>query len=66
MGMGWTDTNYSYKREVRKCKCGKGKIIEIRHITEESEYPPFERGEIEIKSTCPDNCENNNGHKFEI
>ena len=66
MGMGWKNREYSYESNRRKCKCGKGQIITIRNITEESEFPPFERGTEKIVSTCPDNCEHNNGRSSSI
>lgn len=41
----------------RKCQCGKGKILEIHEVYEESDYPPFEHYNEYTKTTCPDNCE---------
>lgn len=58
MGMGWVDKDYSYVNSEHKCKCGKGMIQTVRHVTEESDYPPFERYTESIKTTCPDNCQN--------
>lgn len=58
MGMGWQDKNFSYIFSERKCKCGQGKVKTIRHVTEESEYPPFERYTESYETTCPNNCEN--------
>lgn len=66
MGMGWKEVDYSYELSRRKCKCGKGEIIVTRHVTEESEMLPFERGEDITNSTCPDNCEHNNGQRTTI
>ena len=63
MGMGWQNVDYSYEDSRRKCRCRKGEIIIIRHVMEESEMPPFERGEDVVKSTCSDDCEQNNGRK---
>lgn len=63
MGMGWKFVDYSYKTSRRKCKCGKGEIIVTHHVTQESEMMPFERGEDITESTCPSNCEQNNGRK---
>ena len=44
-------------KENRTCKCGKGKIITDYIVTEESDYPPFDRGYDYTYTTCPDNCE---------
>lgn len=63
MGMGWKEVDYSYETSRRKCSCGKGEIIVIRHVSEESEMLPFERGEDITESTCPNNCEHNDGKK---
>lgn len=56
MGMGWTNSRgglYSCK----KCKYGKGEISVYVNDHEESDYPPFERGDIYTgKSTCPSDC----------
>ena len=59
MGMGWHTLAVPEKNiiNLRKCKCGKGSINYIKVITEESEYPPFERRYDYYESTCPDNCE---------
>ena len=63
MGMGWKFVDDYYVLSRRECKCKKGEIIVTRHVTEESEMLPFERGEDITKSTCPDDCEHNNGRK---
>ena len=60
MSMGRTECNYTLEKSKIKCKCGKGFIFEYEHVTEESDYPPFEtESSIYYKSTCPDNCEFN-------
>ena len=56
MGMGWKDVNYSYVDSERKCKCGKGLVKVIKDVTEESDYPPFERYTESRETTCPNNC----------
>lgn len=41
----------------RKCKCGKGAVDVYREIWW-SDYKNDEKGGIELKTTCPNNCEN--------
>lgn len=59
MGMGWHKLSIPIEEVVssRACKCGKGKITTIQVTTEESEFPPFEKGYTRIDNTCPDKCE---------
>lgn len=56
MGMGWKNVSGGvYSR--RKCKCGKGEVIIYVSDHEESDYPPFSRGDIYSgKTTCPNKC----------
>lgn len=57
MGMGWKNAHGGeYTR--RKCKCGKGEVITYVNDHEESDYPPFTRGdEYWDVLRCPNNCE---------
>lgn len=53
MGMGWEDRPGSLEQSRRRCSCGAGEVVEVTTYTEESEYPPFYRGEeYEIYVTC--------------
>lgn len=60
MGMGWHTLAHEYSNLTSKrlCKCGKGFVYTYFVVTEESEYPPFERGYDETCTDCEDNCEN--------
>lgn len=55
MGMGWKTVGRDLESS-RPCKCGKGKVL-CYTVSEESEYPPFDRESTEYSTTCPDNCE---------
>lgn len=58
MGMGWKNCRGGlYSR--KKCKCGKGEIIVYVNDHEESDYPPYDRGDIYTgETTCPNDCMN--------
>lgn len=70
MGMGWRECNYSEETSRRKCSCGLGEIITYTHYNEESDYPPFYRGEsTNIDCTCknpqcPDFLKYNKRHEI--
>ncbi|MEG0133852.1 MAG: hypothetical protein RR628_02585 [Clostridium sp.] len=56
MGMGWKNVSGG-QYTTGKCKCGKGKVVIFVSDHEESEYPPFERGNVySAKLICPNNC----------
>lgn len=58
MSMGSEECNYNIEKSKRKCKCGKGFVREIWHVTEESCYPPFEKEyTVYYECDCPDHCE---------
>lgn len=59
MGMGWHTLAHesSELTSKRPCKCGKGFIYSYFVTTEESKYPPFERGYEKETTDCPNNCE---------
>lgn len=58
MGMCKKECNYNLTKYSRKCKYGAGKVYTIWHVTEESDYPPFETEYTEyFKTDCPNNCE---------
>lgn len=59
IGMGWHTLAHesSELTSKRPCKCGKGFIYSYFVTTEESEYPPFERGYEKETTDCPNNCE---------
>lgn len=58
MGMGISECNYTREINKRKCKCGTGIVRTMRHVTEESEYPPFEREYTDyFECDCPNQCE---------
>ncbi len=59
---GWKNLSHPYadesKTTTRTCNCGRGKVIIEYIVTEESDYPPFDRGYERTYTTCPNNCEN--------
>lgn len=58
MGMGCKECNYNIVKATRKCKCGAGSVNIIWHVTEESDFPPFEREYTEyLECDCPNKCE---------
>ena len=58
MGMGTKECNYNLVKSTLKCKCCDRKVITICHVTEESDFPPFERNYTEHqKCDCPNNFE---------
>lgn len=53
MGMGWKECNYTEETSRRKCSCESGEVITYKTYEEESDYPPFYRGEsTSFKCTC--------------
>lgn len=60
MGMGWKKCyDEPIEDSRRKCKCGLGEVIRYVEYEEESDYPPFNRGEsYSYSTTCPKDCEN--------
>lgn len=53
-GHGWHCTG-TYEISRRKCKCGKGEVIEYKEEWE-SDWAG-DKTEYHTKNTCPDNCE---------
>ncbi len=57
MGMGWKTVKGGVW-DTRVCKCGSGKVITYVSDHEESDYPPFQRGDSYTKDVnCPNSCE---------
>ncbi|MDB1956850.1 hypothetical protein PMY38_11250 [Clostridium tertium] len=56
MGMGWKEVRGGVWSKS-KCKCGKGEVIISVSDYEESDYPPFSRGDTySAECTCPNKC----------
>ena len=56
--MGFKNVHpYVLRENKTKCSCGKGYNIDEYVVTEESDYPPFDRGYTHIYTTCPNNCD---------
>ena len=56
--MGRKECDYNIVKFTRKCNCGAGVVKTIWHVTEESDYPPFECEYTEhFECDCPNKCE---------